>query len=223
MKTKKLIIVGAGGFARELAWLVQDINSEYPEWEILGFIDEDATKAGQLVNRYPILGDFSWFENNHKDVHVAFAIGNPVVRKRLVEKFKSAAEAPFPNLLHPSVKCSKDILMGYGNILCANTVLTTNITLGSFNIVNLNCTIGHDVVISDFCTIAPASNISGRVLLYDGCELGTNTCIIPGKSIGRWSVTGAGSVVTKDLPSHCTAVGAPAKPIKYHCEEGNLQ
>ena len=59
-------------------------------------------------------------------------------------------------------------------------------------------------------------NVSGNVLVERCVELGTGTQIIQGRIIGEQTIVGAGAVVIKDLPSECTAVGSPAKVIKYH-------
>ena len=77
-------------------------------------------------------------------------------------------------------------------------------------------TIGHDVCMDSFVTIYPSCNISGNVRIGELCEIGTGTQVIQGISIGESTVVGAGSVVVRDLPAYCTAVGVPAKPIKFH-------
>jgi len=219
MIKRNIVIIGAGGFAREVMWLIQNINEGGKLWEIMGFIDEDKSKQGSIVNGLTVLGDFTWLQQNNTGICAVIATGNPVLRKRFAEKCKSIADIEFPNLVHPSVKLSEFVNMGKGNIICASSILTVNISLGNFNIVNLNCTIGHDVEVQNYCTLSPGVNISGNVTLNDGCELGTNSCVIPCKTVGAWSIIGAGSVVTKDIGPACTAVGIPARVIKYHTEE----
>jgi acetyltransferase-like isoleucine patch superfamily enzyme len=83
-------------------------------------------------------------------------------------------------------------------------------------IVNLDCTIGHDAIIGDYSTILPSVNISGFVKIEESVSVGTGSAIIQGVNIGKNTVIGAGSVVTKDLPPNCTAVGVPTKPIKFN-------
>lgn len=222
MDREKLVIIGAGGFSREIFWLVEDINSVYGEWDIIGCIDDDISKKGSMVNHIPILGDMSWFENTLSPVCAAIAVGDSVGRKKIADKVMALSHVSFPNLIHPSVRLSKYVSMGHGNIVCCSSVLTVNITMESFNIINLNCTIGHDVSMGSFCTLAPSVNISGNVRLEDGCSLGTNCCIIPHKSVGGWSVIGAGAVVTSDIAPMCTAVGVPAKEIKNSYAGGEL-
>lgn len=86
----------------------------------------------------------------------------------------------------------------------------------AFCILNLDCTVGHDAILESFVTAYPSVNISGVTCLGQGVELGTGTQIIQGKTIGSNSIVGAGSVVVKDIPENCTAVGSQCKPIKYH-------
>lgn len=50
--------------------------------------------------------------------------------------------------------------------------------------------------------------------IKDGVHVGIGSIIMPGVTIGEGAVIGAGSVVTRDIPPYCVAVGAPAKVIK---------
>jgi sugar O-acyltransferase (sialic acid O-acetyltransferase NeuD family) len=112
--------------------------------------------------------------------------------------------------------------LGCGNIICAGTIITVNIKIGNHVIINLDCTVGHDTVINDYVTCAPSVNISGQVEIEEGCDIGTNAAIIQGKKIGKWSIIGAGAVVSRDIPPGCTAVGVPAKPLNSIIDLKNL-
>ena len=93
-----------------------------------------------------------------------------------------------------------------------------DVTIGSHVIINLDCTVGHDAVINDFVTLYPSVNVSGSTVLGECVEIGTGCQIIQGIAIGEGTIVGAGAVVVKELPRECTAVGSPAKPIKFHAE-----
>ena len=206
-----LVIIGAGGFAREVAWLVEEINQSEKTWNFLGFIDEDDTKKGSELNGYPVIGDFSKLKQK-SNIYAIVGVGSPRVKKKLVGKcFEQGLR--FANLIHPGVRHSNYLKLGLGTIICAGNILTVNIEIGNHVILNLDCTVGHDVVIKDFCTVAPAVNISGNVVIGEGCDLGTNCSIIQGKTIGEWSTIGAGAVVIDDIPVYSTAVGVPAKTL----------
>lgn len=211
---KNLVIIGAGGFGREVAWLVEEINKVSEEWNLLGFIDENVESHGKDVNGYEVLGNLDYIKNLEDTLYVC-AIGNAKIRKLIVQKceekgFKAAT------LIHPNVINSRFNNIGEGTIICANTIITVNIEIGKHVIVNLDCTVGHDVILEDYVTIYPSVNVSGNCLISQCVELGTGTQIIQGKSIGEGSIIGAGSVVVKDIQSNVTAVGIPAKVIKQH-------
>ncbi len=210
-KVQRVVIVGAGGFGREVLWLCEEANNESPQWDVLGFIDENPETWGKETCGRPVLGGLQWLDNRTRgDVGILFGVGSPAVRKRLTERLAPLGLC-FPSVIHPGARHSNFVTVGDGTIVTAGNIITTQVSIGAMVIVNLGCTIGHDVVIEDFCTIAPGCNISGWSKLRTGVELGTRVAIIPGRVVGEWSVIGAGAVVTKDIPSHVTAVGIPAR------------
>ncbi|MEH7444045.1 acetyltransferase [Bacillus sp. JJ1122] len=215
---RDIVIYGTGGFGREVLELIKDINSSEQVWNVLGFIDDNIENHGTVINGYLVLGGYAWLENYknyNSPLSINIAIGNPQVRKRIAKKLNNEL-FEFPNLVHPSVISSQYVLMGKGNTICANNILTTNIKIGNFVTINLACTVGHDVIIGDFTTLLPACNVSGSVKIETCVDIGTKTCIIPNVTIGENSVIGAGATVIRDIPQNCTAVGSPAKPIKFH-------
>lgn len=214
---KDLIIIGAGGFAREVLWLVEEINRTEAQWNVLGFLDEDEKSHGCLLNGKMVLGGLDWFNSYEGEIYAVCAVGNSLVKKKLVSSLNGRG-IKYPVLIHPSVIRSEYVEFGDGCIVCAGNIFTTNIEVGSHVSFHPGCTIGHDVEVFDYATVLPGVNISGNVELGEGCNIGTNATIIQGIKIGAWSVVGAGSVLVKDIPPKCTAVGVPAKPIKFHEE-----
>jgi sugar O-acyltransferase (sialic acid O-acetyltransferase NeuD family) len=214
---KKLVVIGAGGFAREVAWMIDEINAVKKKWDLIGFIDENPANHGKVINSIPVLGDFNYFSNKKitETVYSVCAVGSPRNKAALVKK-ASDCGLRFANLVHPSVKMSRCVEIGCGNIICAGTIITTNVVIRNHVGINPGCGIGHDVVINDNSTILWNVNLSGNVIVGTGSEIGTKTVVIQGITIGEWSVIGAGAVVVKDLPPFCTAVGVPARPIKIH-------
>lgn len=209
---KKLVIIGAGGFGREIFWLIDRINQNNICWQVKGFFDDAITK-GEAINQIPVLGKIEDLRQYREKTGVVCAIGSAVVRKRIIQDLKKNPLLYFPNLIDPSIWSSKDLKIGEGNIICAGTILTTNITLGNFNIINLSCTIGHDVIIEDFVTVYPGVNLSGNVKIGAESELGTGAKIIQGKKIRSKVIVGAGAVVVKDLTEQGTYIGVPAKKL----------
>lgn len=213
---KDLVIIGAGGCGREVAWLVDDINKINNQWNLLGFIDENEDNHGKILNGYKILGGFDYLINKD-NIYYVCAIGNSKIKKKIVEEKCSKYNIKAATLIHPTVLISdKNNEIGEGCIICANSIITINVKLGKHVFVNFNCTITHDVVIEEFVTIYPNVNISGNCNISKCVEIGTGTKIIQGKSIGENTILGAGSIVVNDLQSDVTAVGVPARVIKYH-------
>lgn len=210
---KDIVIIGAGGFGREVAWLIEDINKVNEEWNIVGFVDDNKGTQGTMINGYKVAGDVEWLKK--QEVNVVNAIGEPITKKKIMQRLENSNNT-YPLLIHPSVIYSDKVSFGEGSIVCAGSILTVNIEIGKHVIINLDCTIGHDAVLGDYTTVLPSVNISGFVTTEECVNVGTSSAIIQGVTIGKNTVIGAGAVVVKDLPANCTAVGAPAKPIKFH-------
>lgn len=213
---KDLIIIGSGGLGRETVWTAERINSVSPEWNILGFIDDNIQVQGQLVDGYKVIGTTAAVEK-YKDAYFVCAVGSARIRRRIVDKIKSIGDVKFATLVDPSCVCSRERLdIGEGCIICGNTYVTLDIKIGNHVYIGGNATVGHDSRIDDFVTVYPGANISGSTYLGSGCEMGTGSRIIQGLSVGMNTIVGAGAVVVKNLPPECTAVGVPAKPIKIN-------
>lgn len=212
---KELYIVGSGGFGREVAWLVKRINQQNEEWKLKGFIDDDEKLAGSIIDGYPVIGGTDYFNRIGHESWIVCAVGSASTRKKIINKLERNPNVNFATLIDPSVMLSDSVSIGEGSILCAGTIATVDIHIGKHVIVNLDCTIGHDAIIDDFVTIYPSVNVSGNVTVGEESELGTGTQIIQGKTIGKETIVGAGAVVVRNIPDKCTAVGSPAKPIKF--------
>lgn len=208
-----IVIIGAGGFGREVAWLIEDINEHNKEWNIKGFVDDNLDLVGKLINGYEVIGDIEWLKS--QELYVVIAIGDGMIKKDILQRLQNSKNK-FPVLIHPSVIYSNSVKFGEGSIICAGNILTVNINIGKHVIINLDCTVGHDAILGDFTTVLPSVNVSGYVTIEEFVNIGTGSAIIPGVVIGKNTIIGAGAVVVKDLPANCTAVGAPAKPIKFH-------
>ena len=209
---KDLYIIGAGGFGREVAWIVERINSIKPTWNLKGFIDDNETLWGSKEGEYHVFGGCEYL-STLEDVYAVCAVGSSNVRKKIIEKLKDTS-VKFATLVDPSVLYSNSVKIGEGAIVCAGTIITVNVNIGDHVIVNLACTIGHDAVIDDFVTIYPSVNVSGNVLIGECSELGTGTQIIQGKKVISNTIIGAGAIVVKDCIESGTYVGSPAKKIK---------
>lgn len=212
---KKIAIIGAGGFGREVKTILDSINKVSLLYEFIGYFDDGKVK-GEMINNFPILGGIDDLNNFDADLDIVIALGDPRTKKKIIDKIGNN-KINFPNIIHPSVMISDDaVKIGKGNIICGGTIITCNIEIKDFVILNLSCTVGHDTVIGSYSSFMPSVNISGEVVIEDGVYVGTGAKIINQLTIGKNTIVGAGAVVSKSLPENCTAVGIPAKPIKFH-------
>lgn len=210
---KRLCIIGASGFGREVLWLAREFNKTNPEnsYNEIVFVDDNKQLHGTEICDVKIVGGVDWLKYN--PIPCICAIGAPRVRRKVIAKLEKFG-ATFETIIHPDVRMSEYVSIGEGTVICSGSILTTQINIGNHVHVNLNCTVGHDVVIEDFSTIAPGVNISGNVNVMMGADMGTNSTVIQGLKIGKGAVIGAGAVVNKDIPDNCVAVGIPARKIK---------
>lgn len=205
-----IIICGAGGFGRETALMIRQINEKHPTWNILGFCDDNC-KKGDKVYGLRVIGGVAELEKVGR-VSVVIAVADPATRRKIRRKIKNVA-IRYPTLVHPSVLCGdlQTNRIDEGSIIAAGNVLTTNIHVKSFVIINLSCTIGHDVSIGDFSSIMPGCSISGMVNIEPEVLIGTGARILQNLVIGEGSRVGAGAVVTRDVARGTTVVGVPAR------------
>jgi sugar O-acyltransferase (sialic acid O-acetyltransferase NeuD family) len=212
---RRVVIVGAGGFAREVAWLLEQIaQSGSDDLELVGYCDDDPARRGQSIRGVPVVA----LEDARASLGAEFftpAIGSPKAREAVVSRAVSARLEPI-SLVHPRVERSRYVEIGAGAVVCAGCILTTDIVVGRYSQLNLDCTVGHDVVLGEFATLAPGVHVSGNVHLGRRSYVGTGAAIINGTSgeplvVGEDAVVGAAACVTRDVAPGVTVVGVPAK------------
>lgn len=210
---KKIAIIGAGGFGRELKGLIDDINKVNSIYEFVGYYEDNKVK-GEKINGYPVLGTIEDLNKIDQKINIVLGIGDPKVKFKIISKINNPL-ITFPVLVHPSCIVGTDeVTIGAGTVICAGTIITCNIIIEKFVTFNLMCTVGHDTVIKEFSSFMPSINISGEVVVGKYVYVGTGAKIINQLQIGDRTIVGAGAVVSKSLPADCTAVGIPAKAIK---------
>jgi sugar O-acyltransferase (sialic acid O-acetyltransferase NeuD family) len=211
MIKRPMIIFGGGGLGREVKTIVDVL----PDLYVDGFCDDGIPK-GNAISGLPVLGNTD-FLLRHSDVEVVVAIGNSSIKLKVVEKLSRSSRISFVTLIHPRAILGDlmRIQVGEGTIITAGCILTTDIIVGNHVLVNLNTTIGHDVKIDDCTSIMPGVNIAGDVKIGRHVLIGSGANILNGVTIGDGAIIGAGAVVRTDIKAGATAVGVPAKEIKY--------
>lgn len=198
----KRAIIGAGGFAREVASCMGGIEN------IPFFVHDKFVNSLENKN-LNVLG-LSNFDPNEFEVIVA--IGNPIDRKNVVDSLPESAR--FFTYVHPTAQIlSKDVQIGVGSIVCANCILTTNIVIGSHSHLNLSTTVGHDTTIGDYFTSAPGVHVSGNNKIKNFVYMGTNSCTKQHITIASDVTIGMNAGVTSSIIESGTYIGTPARKV----------
>lgn len=209
---KDMVIVGSGGFAREVRWLVESCNDIKPEWNILGWVSKE--KPGTIIDELPVLGDDDWLLNYDKPIAVALGFGSGALREKVVKYVSSNKNIEYPKIISSTARLHKHVKIGEGAIITDYSIIAIYSNIGKFFVSNLASTVGHDCVFGDFVTLNPGSNVSGNVHMGDRSTTGTGATVNEGINIGKDVMIGGSAAVVKDIADGSTAVGVPAKVIK---------
>ena len=199
--TVKVFVFGAGGFSKEVQWLID----ETPHFEFEDFVDQEhEPNFHAILQRYP-----------NEIFFAAMGVGTPEILKKISTAFINYKNLQWPNIIHPSVLGDfPNIKMGPGTLICAGNVLTTDINLGYFNIINLGSTLGHDLNTGDYCVINPNCSTSANVKLVGDNLIGVGSSLLANTTVGKGAVLGAGAVLTKDVPAGEVWAGVPAEKLE---------
>lgn len=205
---KSLIIIGASGLGKEVAWLAKrlDIN-------VKGYLDDNEAIQGQNFYGYPVLGKISDWPN-FTDSEFVVAIASPKVRQLIVTGMLETGQPKFKALVDPAACIDSSLTsVGDGSVICAGSVITADVIIGQHCIINKLCSIGHDVILGDFVTLAPKVMLGGHVAIEKLADVGGQACVRQGLVVKSAAVVGMGAVVTKDVPAGAVVVGNPAKAL----------
>ncbi|KGN32987.1 sugar O-acetyltransferase [Knoellia sinensis KCTC 19936] len=208
-----IVVVGAGGFGREVVALVLALRATGTDHALAGVVDDapsEDNRARLARLGIELLGTVDDLARDCAGIPVAIAIGAADARRSIANRL-AAAGATFPVLVHPDATVGADVKLGEGAIICPGARLSAQIEVGRHVHIDQNVAVGHDVVIEDFARLNPSSCVSGTVRLETGVLIGANATVLQGLAIGAGSLVGAGSVVTHDVPAGATAYGVPAR------------
>jgi len=206
---KKLYIVGAGGFGRELgAWLRHSPECGHA-WELTGFLDDDPSALAGVSDALPLVSSITDFQPDPDDLLIC-GLGQPAVKRRVVQQLRERG-AVFIGFTHPSVILGERVRLGEGVVLCPGAILTSDIRLGDFALINCHSSLGHDTVLEDFVTISGHCDLTSRCHIGEEAFLGSGVRLRPGVKVGAAAVVGIGSVVIQAVPPSSTVFGNPAK------------
>lgn len=207
---EEIIIVGAGGFGRELLQWIRDINSAKQTWRIKGFIDDNAHALDGIRCDYQIIGSIKdWMPS--KNEMFAMGIAEPHIKETVVRKLKERG-AQFASVIHPTALIADTAEYGEGIVMYPFSSLSVNCRIGDF-LTLLSSGIPHDAQIGDYVTISSNCGLTRGVRIGNRAFLADHACILPERMIGEDAYVGMGSVVIRNVKAGTKVFGNPAKKI----------
>ena len=208
-----IVVYGAGGQARVLLELMDRAGMS----PIAGVIDDNVDFHGTTIDGVPVLGPIERLAGiiRVQRIHRAvIAIGDNVHRKKFADHAR-ALGLRLPVLIHPNAYVSPHAKLGEGTVVLAGAIVSTHAKIGELGIINTRASVDHDCELGDYVHIGPGATLCGNVTVGNGTLIGAGATIVPGLIIGDDSIVGAGSTLIRDVPSHCTVVGSPARTIPH--------
>lgn len=205
--TNSFFVVGGGGHAKVVIDALLSTG-----FQVKACYDDDPKLRGaEVVPGVYVAGDTSLVSKDwKKGIRVIIGIGENRMRRKLALRW----DVDYGIAKASSVVLGTGVEIGSGAMILPSATVNIASVIGSHVILNTSCSVDHDCRIDDYAHIAPGCHLGGNVTICEGSFLGVGTSVVPGVRVGRWSIVGAGAVVTKDIPDNCTAVGVPAKVIK---------
>ncbi|NJN82324.1 MAG: acetyltransferase [Caldilineaceae bacterium] len=205
----RVLILGAGGHAQVVADILLQAASRGSTLAPLGYLDDDRTLLGERRLGLPILGTIDQIDDIEHDA-VIIGIGHNPTRHRLFEEMQDCNQF-IVTAYHPSSIVGGDVEVGPGSVLCAGAIVNPGSRIGANVIINTGATVDHHNVLGDHVHIGPGAHLGGDVRVGTGTLIGIGSTIMPQRTVGAWSVVGAGGVVTTNIGDECVVVGVPAR------------
>ena len=206
---EELIIVGAGGFGREVMQYTQDAFAHNPNVRIKGFLDDNPDSLANHTLAFQILGNTSDYVIQENDRFIV-ALGNPEIYQTLVERLARRG-AKFFTLVHPLAYVAPTAKLGQGCMIAPFAVVGPFAVLEDHVSLNVYASVGHDTHVESYCVLTPYAVINGYVTLEQRVFLGTQAIVLAGKRVGKGSKISAGAVAYRNIPANSLVVGNPGK------------
>ncbi|GLZ38311.1 acetyltransferase [Actinokineospora sp. NBRC 105648] len=209
--TRPLLLVGAGGLAREVLAAARALPDQFTP---LGLLDDDPVRHGVTLDGLQVLGPAE-LVHQHEDALVLVCVaspGRPDGRAKVVRRLNLPAER-YATLVHPMASVAAGTELGEGTVLLAGAVITAPQRVGAHVLAMPHVLFTHDDVVGDFVTCAGRAALAGAVTVAESAYLGAGSLVRQGVRVGARAVIGMGAVVLSDIPDGQTWAGVPAKQL----------
>lgn len=212
MEKKDIYILGVGRNTGVYMDLVEACG-----YKIVGLIHYSEDRVGEdYMGVKIVMSHKDLFQNDSlNDCNFAISVGDNYIRTEIANKIRKRC-GTLPQLIHPTVIVSKRATVADNVVVHANSVIQAGTSIGFDSVISYNVSLTHTSQIGRSCYLAAGSNVGAYVNVEDNVFIGQGATIISGKveRIGKNSIVGAGSLVTKSVPSNVIVAGSPARIIK---------
>lgn len=210
----RVVLLGGAGHASDVLGAIEAFNDsrqlEEECWIVVGIladVEVDPKRfAARGIKHIGTTDDLKRVDAGH---YIACA-GYPKDRKVLADR-ADAVGLKAATVIHPKAWVPKNVVIGKGTIVLAGACVSPLAVFGDHAYISHGSLVGHDAQVDNYVSVMPGASVSGDTHLGEGCLIGSNATVLEKLTIGAWSIVGAGSLVTKDVPANVTAVGAPAR------------
>jgi sugar O-acyltransferase (sialic acid O-acetyltransferase NeuD family) len=211
---RDLVLIGAGGFARETAEAVRAVNAVRETWKLLGYLDDDPERHGTLVGGLPVLGPIETV-HDRAGADVVICTGRPTnyVSRRMIAERLGLGDERYPTVIHPTASVGETCHVGVGTVLLAHVALTADVTVGRHVAVMPQVVLTHDARVEDWATLSAGVRVGGGCRVAQGAYVGAGACLREGVTVGERAMIGMSAVVTRDVPAERLWYGAPARDM----------
>lgn len=203
---RKICIIGTGGYAKEIFWLISDLKRDL---EVECFMEPDDHWTDRTFMDKPVRPQSEFDASLFSAV---IAVGNSQIREKVTQQLP--AQTQYETLVSPHAQVTKWVELGEGCIVQTHSVITVDVKAGRHCHFNGFTTVGHDTVIGDFFTSTVFVAISGGCQIGKHSYWGNQSTVRQNINICDNVVIGMGAVVAKDITESGIYVGIPAKKMK---------
>lgn len=209
---KQLVIIGAGGYGRQVYNIAIEAKGYLKDYVIKGFIDNLYESMNPKHKSYPpIISKVNDYVIEPNDVFIC-AIGEVSIKKKYVDIIENRG-GQFITLIHPTVQFGSNVDIGKGCVIGHNTFIDSDSIIKDHVSIQANVIIGHDNIVGSMSMIDCFSFTGGTCVLEDAVTLHTRATIVPQRIIGYNSTINACSLVIRDVQPNSIMMGNPAKQL----------
>lgn len=210
VQNRRLLIIGAGGFGRELEDWLEAYPADKKDWTIAGYIDDNLDALCGYKTKYRVLGRINEFSYSETD-YCVLAIADPEIKEKVYNSLRN--RIMFYTFIHPTVIVGGNVEVGEGTIIYPYTIISTNCRIGKLVMMGCGNHIGHDSIIGEFSSLMASVDVGGGTKIGSKVYIGSKATIVPKKKIADSTKISSGTLVITSISSPATYFGNPAHKI----------